>query len=479
MTRPLPRRRRLSRLLALLAFLPGVALAQQSILQGGATTAGHIPLYIQSGTAQPIVIDSGPAGGNTTGQGVSELNVTTRGNACNTPQAPVVCAGGGTGQLGTTFQLQDAWSTNSGGYHAFSFSPNDGTGGLIAYNAFGSASALPLRFNVNGTYYSFPFVTGGIVGPPSTVVNDLACWNNLVGTLLKDCGTQLTIGGSSGQIEYNNSGALGGFTVSGDGTLNTSTGALTISRINGEGVSLGGILTTGGQVTFAGGFTTTFSVGANSSVSLPVSGTLATIAGSEALINKTYNGNTWTSGTGTLTIGNGKTLTSSNTLTFAGTDGSTLNVGTGGTLGSAAFTATSAYVPSGTQVSAALSGDQAMNNTSNYFTGPTVTTGSSGMWFVTGTVTLVDTGTAPAIMFCKLWDGTTLAAGPGSAVNTVASGANDPVTITLSGILTSPAAAPRISCRDTSATTGKILFNASGNATTGTGDSGIVAFRLQ
>ena len=42
----------------------------------------------------------------------------------------------------------------------------------------------------------------------------------------------------------------------------------------------------------------------------------------------------------TLTIADGKTLTASNTLTFAGTDGSTLNVGTGGTLGTAAYVAT-------------------------------------------------------------------------------------------------------------------------------------------
>jgi hypothetical protein len=45
----------------------------------------------------------------------------------------------------------------------------------------------------------------------------------------------------------------------------------------------------------------------------------------------------------TLTILDGKTLTSNNTLTLSGTDGSTLNVGSGGTLGSAAFTNTSAY----------------------------------------------------------------------------------------------------------------------------------------
>ena len=47
----------------------------------------------------------------------------------------------------------------------------------------------------------------------------------------------------------------------------------------------------------------------------------------------------------TLTIVDGKTLTASNTLTFSGTDGSTLNIGTGGTLGTAAYTASTAYAP--------------------------------------------------------------------------------------------------------------------------------------
>lgn len=46
---------------------------------------------------------------------------------------------------------------------------------------------------------------------------------------------------------------------------------------------------------------------------------------------------------GTLAITSGKTATFSNTLTFAGTDSSTLNIGTGGTLGTAAYTASSVY----------------------------------------------------------------------------------------------------------------------------------------
>lgn len=47
----------------------------------------------------------------------------------------------------------------------------------------------------------------------------------------------------------------------------------------------------------------------------------------------------------TLTIADGKTATVSNTLTFSGTDGSTLNVGSGGTLGTGAFATIANYAP--------------------------------------------------------------------------------------------------------------------------------------
>jgi hypothetical protein len=42
-----------------------------------------------------------------------------------------------------------------------------------------------------------------------------------------------TPGGTNGQVQYNNSGAFGGFTVGGDGSLNTGTGALTVTKTNG------------------------------------------------------------------------------------------------------------------------------------------------------------------------------------------------------------------------------------------------------
>lgn len=52
--------------------------------------------------------------------------------------------------------------------------------------------------------------------------------------------------------------------------------------------------------------------------------TVATLAATQAFTNKTYNGNTWTAGTATLTGSAGKTLTWSNSLTMAGTDGTTM-----------------------------------------------------------------------------------------------------------------------------------------------------------
>lgn len=62
------------------------------------------------------------------------------------------------------------------------------------------------------------------------------------------------------------------------------------------------------------------------------SDTIALLAASQALTNKTYNGLTITSSTGTLTVAAGKTLTVSNTLTLAaGADGYTLTVPATGT----------------------------------------------------------------------------------------------------------------------------------------------------
>jgi hypothetical protein len=59
--------------------------------------------------------------------------------------------------------------------------------------------------------------------------------------------------------------------------------------------------------------------------------TSPTISGA-TITTSTFNGNTWTAGSGILTIGAAKTLTASNTLTLTGTDGSSVAFGAGGTV---------------------------------------------------------------------------------------------------------------------------------------------------
>ncbi|MET4315880.1 hypothetical protein [Bradyrhizobium sp. RT4b] len=120
-------------------------------------------------------------------------------------------------------------------------------------------------------------------------------------------------------------------------------------------------------------------------------------------------------------------------------------------------------------LSNSLGADVLLNNTANYFDGPSVAQGSTGTWRAEGTVTLLDS--ANAVIYCKLWDGTTVIASTGIVVlatQTIGS-------ISLSGHISSPAGNIKISCRDASNTSGKILFNQTGNSK----DSTISVFRIQ
>lgn len=103
-------------------------------------------------------------------------------------------------------------------------------------------------------------------------------------------------------------------------------------------LSIQGDVTFAANFTTSGAFATTLTVTNTTNATIPAGTvTLVDLASSQALTNKTISGLTVSTTTGTLTITNGKTLSISNTLTFAGTDSSTLNIGTGGTLGTAAF----------------------------------------------------------------------------------------------------------------------------------------------
>lgn len=161
-------------------FSATAALAQGTVLQGGPWAPGHAPMYTGQGSGQAVVQDSGPAGGGGTGYGMSEGLYVARGTG--TP--PYVAQG--TGPFGTNWCDYDAPITNPTGYHFLCLSPNAQGGGLLSYGAGGAAAQLPFQLDLNGILYQFPFSTSGVIGPATSVIGDVAIWNNTVGTLVKD-----------------------------------------------------------------------------------------------------------------------------------------------------------------------------------------------------------------------------------------------------------------------------------------------------
>lgn len=121
-----------------------------------------------------------------------------------------------------------------------------------------------------------------------------------------------------------------------------------------------------------------------------------------------------------------------------------------------------------TSLTNSLSGDVALNNTANYFAGPTVAQGTAGTWYASATITV--SGGGSDFIYAKLWDGTTVIASTRKTLNT--SGNAD--TMSLSGKITSPAGNIRIDARDSNNTGGFILFNNTGNSL----DSTITVVRI-
>lgn len=110
--------------------------------------------------------------------------------------------------------------------------PGSAPGGVRWWQGLpGNANSL-LDLNPQGAV--FGAATGGYRGAGTVNATGLFVNGVAVG------GGGGTPGGSSGQIQYNNAGAFGGFTASGDATINTSSGAVTFATVNSNVGTWGG-----------------------------------------------------------------------------------------------------------------------------------------------------------------------------------------------------------------------------------------------
>lgn len=142
------------RALAFLLLLTSAASAQP-VQQSGSVTPNHAAAWLTNG-----VIGDGGTAANPKFSSIGTVG-----------QGPTICA-------------NSAPITQP--YVRLCLAANTSSAAILSLENLGGATAQSLQFNINGTFYSFPYTVGGIVGPNSSTVGDIAVWNNVSGSLLKD-----------------------------------------------------------------------------------------------------------------------------------------------------------------------------------------------------------------------------------------------------------------------------------------------------
>jgi hypothetical protein len=256
------------------------ATSGSSILYGN-SAGGFSNVTIGSGVA----FSGGTLSATGTGGTVTTVSVTTAngvsGTVANPTTTPAISL-----TLGDITPSSVTALNNTGGYQITAGQLTSGDRMGISGQASGSGTAL-VFFDNSGTVFR-----------PS--IFDASSHSFKIGGVAT---TSITSTGFQGAI---------GATTAATGAFTTVTATTPIAGTSGgTGVNNGAnTITIAGNVTHAGAFTQSFTATANTALTLPVTGTLATLAGSEALSNKTITASSFSGTTGAFT-----TIAASGTIT--------------------------------------------------------------------------------------------------------------------------------------------------------------------
>ena len=187
---------------------------------------------------------------------------------------------------------------------------------------------------------------------------------------------------TGGSIKVGNSSAVPNFSLASTGIISAGQwqGTIVSPAYGGTGVAnTGKTITIGGNLTTSGAYALTLTLGAATTVTLPATGTLATLAGSETFTNKTLTSPTLTAptlGAATATTINKVTITQpANTATLTIVEGGTLATAGAYVTTLTSTAATNVTLPT-TGTLATLAGSETFTNKT--LTSPTLTTPTLG-----------------------------------------------------------------------------------------------------